>query len=336
MPVGFEPAFHRYRLPMPAQKKKPANIFVGSMADLFGEWVPDEWIREVLAACAAAPWHNFLFLTKNPDRYYQLGDGDEAIIPEGGCSGWFGASAATEEQAQDAWENLNCTWMSLEPLHGDFSEEFFTYDDRYTQATRRRWEWIVIGAETGSSKNKIKPKREWIQNIVDQCHSTETPLFMKDSLLEIWGGPTHSTIPGAAADERSHYSPLQGVRAPEDHREALRPQQGSYSHEPLLHRRKAPQAHRREIRKDKPSMVPQERRRRVNDRLHHWEPFAGGFIGVTFMALCVASSKEPPAPNPTQGRMVYIASPYKGDMKRNLRKAAKGTPQERLNREQYQ
>ena len=195
MPVGFEPAFHRYRLPMPAQKKKPANIFVGSMADLFGEWVPDEWIREVLAACAAAPWHNFLFLTKNPDRYYQLGDGDEAIIPEGGCSGWFGASAATEEQAQDAWENLNCTWMSLEPLHGDFSEEFFTYDDRYTQATRRRWEWIVIGAETGSSKNKIKPKREWIQNIVDQCHSTETPLFMKDSLLEIWEDPLIQQFP---------------------------------------------------------------------------------------------------------------------------------------------
>lgn len=195
MPVGFEPAFHRYRLPMPAQKKKPANIFVGSMADLFGEWVPDEWIREVLAACAAAPWHNFLFLTKNPDRYYQLGDGDEAIIPEGGCSGWFGASAATEEQAQDAWENLNCTWMSLEPLHGDFSEEFFTYDDRYTQATRRRWEWIVIGAETGSSKNKIKPKREWIQNIVDQCHSTETPLFMKDSLLEIWEDPLIQQYP---------------------------------------------------------------------------------------------------------------------------------------------
>ena len=195
MPVGFEPAFHRYRLPMPAQKKKPANIFVGSMADLFGEWVPDEWIREVLAACAAASWHNFLFLTKNPDRYYQLGDGDEAIIPEGGCSGWFGASAATEEQAQDAWENLNCTWMSLEPLHGDFSEEFFTYDDRYTQATRRRWEWIVIGAETGSSKNKIKPKREWIQNIVDQCHSTETPLFMKDSLLEIWEDPLIQQFP---------------------------------------------------------------------------------------------------------------------------------------------
>jgi protein gp37 len=54
---------------MPAQKKKPANISVCSMADLFEEWVPDEWIKEVLAACAAAPWHNYMFLTKNPERY---------------------------------------------------------------------------------------------------------------------------------------------------------------------------------------------------------------------------------------------------------------------------
>ena len=29
-PVGFEPIMHRYRLLMPAQKKKPANIFVCS------------------------------------------------------------------------------------------------------------------------------------------------------------------------------------------------------------------------------------------------------------------------------------------------------------------
>ena len=51
--------------------------------------------------------------------------------------------------------------------------------------------------------------------------------------------------------------------------------------------------------------------------------FTGAFIGVTFMALCAINSKEPQAP-PTRS-VVYIASPYKGDMKRNLRKAAKYT-----------
>ena len=45
-PVGFLPTLHEYRLQMPAQKKKPANIFVCSMADLFGEWVPESWILQ--------------------------------------------------------------------------------------------------------------------------------------------------------------------------------------------------------------------------------------------------------------------------------------------------
>mgnify|MGYP002620127300 FL=1 len=35
-PVKFEPMFREYCLPMPAQKKKPAVIFVVSMGDLFG------------------------------------------------------------------------------------------------------------------------------------------------------------------------------------------------------------------------------------------------------------------------------------------------------------
>ena len=50
-PADFYPTLHRYRLNEPARNKKPQNIFVCSMADLFGEWVPDEWIEEVMNAC---------------------------------------------------------------------------------------------------------------------------------------------------------------------------------------------------------------------------------------------------------------------------------------------
>ena len=64
-PFGFDPTFHRYRLDEPQKWKKPRNIFVCSMADLFGDWVPDEWIREVFQACEAAPQHRYLFLSKN-------------------------------------------------------------------------------------------------------------------------------------------------------------------------------------------------------------------------------------------------------------------------------
>lgn len=67
-PHGFVPTIHRYRMGEYRDKKRQRNIFVGSMSDVFGEWVPDRWIREVFNACEKAPQHNYLFLTKNPKR----------------------------------------------------------------------------------------------------------------------------------------------------------------------------------------------------------------------------------------------------------------------------
>lgn len=70
-PFGFVPTFHRYRLDDPKHWTKPKNIFGCSMADLFGEWVPDEWIKEVLKACEAAPWHRYLFLLELSSQVQQ-------------------------------------------------------------------------------------------------------------------------------------------------------------------------------------------------------------------------------------------------------------------------
>lgn len=71
-PCVFEPTFHRYRLDEPKKWTEPRTIFVCSMGELFGNWVPDEWIKAVFDACEAAPQHRYLFLTKNPDRLNRL------------------------------------------------------------------------------------------------------------------------------------------------------------------------------------------------------------------------------------------------------------------------
>lgn len=45
-------------------------VFVSSMGDLFGEWVPDEWIYEVIGAMKkSGPRVTFFLETKNPARY---------------------------------------------------------------------------------------------------------------------------------------------------------------------------------------------------------------------------------------------------------------------------
>ena len=58
--------------------------------------------------------------------------------------------------------------------------------------------WVVIGAETGNSKNKVTPKKEWIDEIAQVCAEYRTPVFMKESLREIMGGDFRQEWPWEA------------------------------------------------------------------------------------------------------------------------------------------
>lgn len=49
-------------------------IFVSDMGDLFGDWVPSLWIKAVIEAIKRSPNAEFLFLTKNPQRYLDFLD----------------------------------------------------------------------------------------------------------------------------------------------------------------------------------------------------------------------------------------------------------------------
>ena len=95
-PAGFSPTFHPYRLKMIADKQKPANIYVCSMGEMFGSWIPLEWITAVFDACKAAPWHNYMFLTKNPSRYEELAR--NSILPVGD-NFWYGTWISENTQA---------------------------------------------------------------------------------------------------------------------------------------------------------------------------------------------------------------------------------------------
>jgi protein gp37 len=181
-PFGFSPTFHKYRLDEPAGIKKPQNIFVCSMADLFGEWVPDDWIKAVFDACTAAPQHRYIFLTKNPARYIKLAE--SGILPAGD-NFWYGTTVTTSESPYFWSERVN-TFLSIEPLQNDLGD--FPDDGKFV-------EWVIIGAETGNRKGKIIPQREWIENIVDECRRLDVPVFMKNSLREIWDEPLIQEYP---------------------------------------------------------------------------------------------------------------------------------------------
>lgn len=179
-PYGFYPTFHRYKLDEPRSWKKPRTIFVGSMCDLFGEWVPDEWIREVFKVCEAAPQHRYLFLSKNPSRYLEYAN-KHPLTPPDRENFWYGTTITSEDDSVRIYDLLNWhshnganTYVSIEPLL-----------DRLWQNTRQHiaeTQWVIIGAETGNRKDRVTPEREWVNHIVNMCAQYNTPVFMKESL----------------------------------------------------------------------------------------------------------------------------------------------------------
>jgi hypothetical protein len=149
----------------------------------------------------------------------------------------------TEEAPEQLYSNWR-TFVSIEPLLAMPDLGFLKRDNLA---------WVIIGAQTGpGAKQQHRPKREWIQSIVDECRKEGVPLFMKDSLLEIWEGAADQRVPGGAAAEGSHHPPL---------RASASMHQGDPAREPRHEIRLRPnrQTHTWAILKDKPALVPKKR-----------------------------------------------------------------------------
>lgn len=207
-PYYFDPTFHRYKLDEPQRWKKPRNIFVCSMADLFGDWVPDEWIEQVFEACDAAPWHRYIFLTKNPKRLCRMAIATKVFLwnvdhPDSQVhpkteeyvevmrlpirdNWWFGSTIDNRKAECFRCGNTWNTFTSIEPLAEYLDMGIGSFgNDR----------WTIIGAETGNRKGKITPKREWVENIVEVAQITGVKVFMKESLRGLMGDDFRQEFP---------------------------------------------------------------------------------------------------------------------------------------------
>lgn len=178
-PAGFAPTFHTYRLRMVADKKKPANIYVCSTGELFGEWIPDKWIDSVFHACQAAPWHNYMFLTKHPERYAQLCAAKKLPAQDNFWYGTYlsdGAKPFCSEQYH-TFVYIDLTGVSLEAIRLPETE------------------WIIIGCDTLLRRDTEPPGRAMFEAILR--NRGERPVFMKDSKLirAIWNAPLIKEFP---------------------------------------------------------------------------------------------------------------------------------------------
>lgn len=180
-PAGFTPLFHEQRLDAPANTVIPAEhrddpawrrVFVCSMADLYGRWVPQEWIDRVHASMLASPEWQYILLTKFPDRYVGLD------MPPGA---WVGTSVDEQKRvriAERAFREIRgaVKWLSLEPLLEPLE---------FTDLSM--FDWVVIGAQTETRQPDghvpaFAPPFEWVARIVAQAREAGCRVHLKPNL----------------------------------------------------------------------------------------------------------------------------------------------------------
>ncbi len=127
---AFVPHLHDERLPQPGNTKKPGVVLVNFTCDTFdnARRVPDDSVSSLaradvsrmLSAARDAPWHTYVWLTKQPQNVAPFNNGCASFRE---CDNWcLGLSICNQEQADAKLPTFLKTpgqlWLSLEPLWG--------------------------------------------------------------------------------------------------------------------------------------------------------------------------------------------------------------------------
>lgn len=167
----FKPTF----LNVQFEKKFPKNsqrIFIGSMSEIY--YWREEWIERVIERVKQYPQHTFQFLTKHMEVYADW------MWPENCILGVTITNKDDFDKQKGGYYFFNDNkrvFFSFEPLLESIPTGYLEHTNI---------DWVIIGAETGNRKGKIIPKGKWIDDIVLYCRDNNIPIYLKDSLKEIY------------------------------------------------------------------------------------------------------------------------------------------------------
>lgn len=200
-------------LQKPLKRKKPTKYFVCSMGDLFHESVHFEWIDTLFTVMSDCDHHTYQILTKRPERMKEFFDWkneqtkelfNAPWVPKDNI--WLGVTAENQERANERIPILlqipaKVHFVSVEPMLGEISLSILkdtqdgvtgfynalrgyschkSYhvsrkDDIYKKIPKL--DWVICGGETGQNERPMK--REWVENLLNQCKEANVPFFFK-------------------------------------------------------------------------------------------------------------------------------------------------------------
>jgi protein gp37 len=202
------------------KRRKPAKWFWCDMTDLFGSWVPDEWIDRCFAVMNATahqlpipidlnakPWHTHQILTKRPERMFHYMESrskwrDSDTNPlfvagrhDGGVLRGHGveimnAGACLLWPMPNVWLGVSCEnqqtaderipWLLKTPA----AVRFLSCEPLLGPIEWNHWTnaigWVIAGGESGHNARPMHP--DWARSLRDQCQAVGVPFFFKQ-----WG-----------------------------------------------------------------------------------------------------------------------------------------------------
>ncbi len=164
-----------------AKRKHSQKLFVSSMTDVFGEFVPDEWVFEMLDAMIEATLQTFQVLTKRAGRMRELVNAycDREGFAQLPAHIWLMVSVENQQYADERIPELLATQcsvrgLSVEPLLG--SVDLMISNG----GAMPEIDWVIVGGESGYGARPIHP--EWVRGLRDQCKENDIAFFFKQ-----WG-----------------------------------------------------------------------------------------------------------------------------------------------------
>jgi protein gp37 len=170
---GFDPKLRLERLDQPLRWKTPRRVFVNSMSDLFGDFVPDAFLARVFEVMKATPQHTYQVLTKRADRLEKWTNSRKWLDEASNI--WLGVSVEDVRHGLPRVDRLRRSraaikFLSVEPL----LEPLPTLD-------LRGIDWVIVGGESGPGARPMQP--EWVRQIRDRCRADDVAFVFKQ-----WGG----------------------------------------------------------------------------------------------------------------------------------------------------
>ena len=158
----------KYRNGFPMQWRKPHNIFVCSMSDIFHEEVPFEFVDRIMDTIRRTPQHRYQILTKRAERMAEYFS--SRLIPQ---NVWLGVTVECRDSKLriDYLRRLNASikFLSCEPLVEDLGDLDLHGID-----------WVIVGGESGPQARPML--LEWVIKIKEQVERQGAAFFFKQ-----WG-----------------------------------------------------------------------------------------------------------------------------------------------------